>query len=116
MPKHIELPPRVAQAFVRDMRAFFKAKNQLKQDEIAARQLHALHAFQHPREKKLRLADVKAMFLQMRDHALLGRSFSVYHQADGRLSGSRNPFEFFQSCDMVCRSHRCGRKIPLLLK
>jgi hypothetical protein len=23
MPKHIELPPRVAQAFVRDMRAFF---------------------------------------------------------------------------------------------
>jgi hypothetical protein len=34
MPKNIELPPRVAQAFVRDMRAFFKAKNQLKQDEI----------------------------------------------------------------------------------
>ena len=33
--KPIELPPKVAQAFVRDMRAFFKAKNQLKQDEIA---------------------------------------------------------------------------------
>jgi hypothetical protein len=69
MPKHIELPPRVAQAFVKDMRAFFKAKNQLKQDEIASRQLHALWAFQRPREKKLRLADVKEMFLQMRDHA-----------------------------------------------
>ena len=67
MPKHIELPPRVAQAFVRDMRAFFKAKNQLKQDEIASRQLHALWAFQRPREKKLRLSDVKEMFLQMRD-------------------------------------------------
>ena len=40
MHKNIELPPRVAQAFVRDMRAFFKAKNQLKQDEIASRQLH----------------------------------------------------------------------------
>jgi hypothetical protein len=49
------------------MRAFFKAKNQLKQDEIASRQLHALWAFQRRREKKLRLADVKEMFLQMRD-------------------------------------------------
>ena len=48
------------------MRAFFKAKDQLKQDEIAARQLHALQAFQSPREKKLRLADVKEMFLQMK--------------------------------------------------
>ena len=66
MPKNIELPPRVAEAFVRDMRAFFKAKNQLKQDEIASRQLHALWAFQRRREKKLRLADVKEMFLQMR--------------------------------------------------
>jgi len=65
----IELPPRVAKAFIRDTRAFFKAKNQLKQDEIASRQLRALWAFQGPREKRLRLADVKQMFLQMRDHA-----------------------------------------------
>jgi hypothetical protein len=42
-------------------------KDQLKQDEIASRQLHALWAFQGPREKKLRLADVKQMFLEMRD-------------------------------------------------
>ena len=69
MPKHIELPPRVVQAFVRDMRAFFKANNQLKQDEIASRQLHALIPFQRPRDKRLRLADVKQMFLQMKDHA-----------------------------------------------
>ena len=41
MPKNIVLPPRVAQAFARDMRAFFKA-NLLKQDEIASRQLHKL--------------------------------------------------------------------------
>jgi hypothetical protein len=66
MPKHIELPPRVAQVFVRDMRAF--AKDQLKQDEIASRQLHALLAFQRPRDKKLRLADVKQMFAQMRNY------------------------------------------------
>jgi hypothetical protein len=43
--KPIELPPKVRQAFVRDVRAFFKAKNQLKQDEIASRQLHALALF-----------------------------------------------------------------------
>src|SRR2546430_718287 len=71
MPKHIELPPRIARAFVRDMRAFFKAKNQLKQDEIASRQLHALAAFQRRRDKKLRLADLKQMVLQMRGHARL---------------------------------------------
>ena len=63
----IELPPRVAKAFVKDMRAFFKAKDQLKQDEIASRQLHALISFQRPRDKGLRLADVKEMFLQMKD-------------------------------------------------
>jgi hypothetical protein len=51
------------------MKAFFKAKGQLKQDEIASRQLHALIAFQGPRDKKLRLADVKQMFLQMWDQA-----------------------------------------------
>ena len=67
--KPLELPPKVAQAFVRDMRAFFKAKNQLEQDEIASRQLHALQAFQRPRDKRLRLADVKQIFLEMKDQA-----------------------------------------------
>jgi hypothetical protein len=43
MPRQpIELPPAVARRFVEDMRAFFTAPNSLKQDEIAARQLHAL--------------------------------------------------------------------------
>jgi hypothetical protein len=42
--KPIELPPRVAKAFVSDMRAFFAAPNTLKQNEIAVRQLHALKA------------------------------------------------------------------------
>jgi hypothetical protein len=42
--KAIELPAAVAEAIVRDMRAFFKAKNQLKQDEIPQRELlHGLH-------------------------------------------------------------------------
>jgi hypothetical protein len=66
--KQLELPPQVAKAFVKDMQAYFKAKNQLKQDEIAARQCWVLQ--QHvPRGSKLRLSDVKEMFLQMRDHA-----------------------------------------------
>jgi hypothetical protein len=67
--KSYELPFEVALAFSQDMRAFFKTKDQLKRDEIASRQLHALIAFQRPRDKKLRLADVKQMFLEMRDQA-----------------------------------------------
>jgi len=68
MPKPIELPPEAAKAFVRDMKAFFKAKGQLMQeDEIAAKQVWLLK--QHlPRGTKLRTSDVKELFLQMRDH------------------------------------------------
>jgi hypothetical protein len=65
--KPIELPPEVAKAFVRDMRAFFHAGGTgVKADGIAAQQLHALK--QHY-SGKLRLTDVKEMFLQMRDQA-----------------------------------------------
>jgi len=64
--KPIELPPEVATAFVRDMRAFFRAKDQLQQDEIAARQCWALQ--QHvPQGTKLRLTDVKEMFVNLKD-------------------------------------------------
>jgi hypothetical protein len=63
------VPLRGSISFTRDMRAFFKARTQLEQDEIASRQLHALQAFQRPRDKKLRLADVKQMFLELKDQA-----------------------------------------------
>jgi hypothetical protein len=36
---------------------------------IAVRQLQALRELQGPREKKLRLSDLKAMFSQMKDQA-----------------------------------------------
>jgi hypothetical protein len=62
--KSIELPPAIARAFVRDMRAFPPEKNAIKRDEIAARQLHALK--QHY-TGKLRLFDAKEMSLQMKD-------------------------------------------------
>jgi hypothetical protein len=64
--KPIGLPPNIAKAFVKDMRAYFAEKNRYKQDEIALRQLHALKEHQGPREKKLGLSDVKAMFLEMK--------------------------------------------------
>jgi hypothetical protein len=57
----IELPPRVPSKG--------HARIQPKQDDIASRQLHALLAFQRPRDKKLRLANVKETFRQMKDHA-----------------------------------------------
>jgi hypothetical protein len=66
--KAIVIPPQAAEAFVRDMKAFFKASGQLMQDEIAAKQVWLLK--QHlPRGTKLRTSDVKELFLQMRDHA-----------------------------------------------
>jgi hypothetical protein len=65
--KPLDLPPAVARAFVDDMRAFFAEDNPIRRDGIAVRQLRALREHQGPREKKLRLSDVKAMFSQMRN-------------------------------------------------
>jgi hypothetical protein len=65
--KALELPPDVAKAFVRDMRAYFKAKDQNKRDEIAGRQRFALSEFQGPRDKKLRLTEIVKMFNEMKD-------------------------------------------------
>ena len=62
--KELELPPAVARNFVKDMRAFFAEKSTIKADAIAARQLHALR--EHYADK-LRLTDVKTMFLEMKD-------------------------------------------------
>ena len=66
--KPLDLPPDVARAFVDDMRAYFDEENPIKREGIAVRQLRALREHQGPREKKLRLSDVKAMFLHMRNH------------------------------------------------
>jgi hypothetical protein len=64
----LELPPDVAKAFVDDMRLFFAEDNVTRRDEIASPQLHALRQSRLPGEHKLRLHDVKEMFLQMRNH------------------------------------------------
>jgi hypothetical protein len=66
MRKSPDLPPEVAYAFVEDMKAFFAEENPIKREGIAVRQLRVLREHQGPREKKLRLSDVKAMFLEMK--------------------------------------------------
>lgn len=63
--KPLELPPEITRKFRDDMRAFLAETNQIKRDEIAARQLHVLSAY----EKNLRLSDVKELFLWMQDYA-----------------------------------------------
>ena len=67
--KPLDLPPAIARAFVDDMRAYFAEENPIKREGIAVRQLRALREHQRPREKKLRLSDVKEMFEQMKDHS-----------------------------------------------
>src|SRR5262245_21577737 len=39
MPQPLEIPLKIAQAFVRDMRAFHAEENSIKREEIASRQL-----------------------------------------------------------------------------
>ena len=65
--KQLEIPPEAAQAFVRDMQAFLKATGH-EADEIAAKQAWLLKNHL-PRGTKLRIADVKELFHQMRHHA-----------------------------------------------
>jgi hypothetical protein len=66
--KQLAIPPEAAKAFVRDMKAFFKASGSIMQDEIAAKQAWLLN--EHlPCGSRVRLSDVKDLFLQMKDHA-----------------------------------------------
>ena len=64
--KPVELPPEVARSFAKDMRAYRATKDSIKRDEIAARQAWLLNQHLGPREKQLRLIDVREMFVQMK--------------------------------------------------
>ena len=48
--------------------AYHATNDTIKRDEIAARQARLLSEHLGPREKKLRLIDVREMFVQMKDH------------------------------------------------
>jgi hypothetical protein len=62
--KPIELPPAVARAFVRDMEAFFAEKNQIR--PTRSRLANSMRS-SSTTSGKLKLTDVKAMFVAMRD-------------------------------------------------
>jgi hypothetical protein len=91
--KPIELPPQVAKAYVRDMKAFFRAKDQLKQDEIAA--LACWELKQHlPRDAKLRITDVAAL------SGTQGSRMTVWMYVDTRKDvGDKDQFKVFANAD-----------------
>jgi hypothetical protein len=64
--KPLDLPPAVARAFVDATNDYFAEDNPTERDAIAAHQLSVLGQYENPREKALRLSDIKAMFRQMR--------------------------------------------------
>jgi hypothetical protein len=65
--KELVIPPQAARAFARDMKAYFRTRDKDKRVAIAAKQADLLQ--QHwPRGARLRIAEVKEMFRQMRDH------------------------------------------------
>jgi len=65
--KRIELPPAITRGFVDAMTDYFAEENPTKRDAIAAHQLSVLGQYQNPRDGKLRLSDIKAMFRRMRE-------------------------------------------------
>jgi hypothetical protein len=66
--KQLEIPPEVAERFVRDMKAYFKAQPGIDRDEVAAGTAWMLKNHL-PRGTKLRITDMKDSFWQMMDHA-----------------------------------------------
>jgi hypothetical protein len=52
-------------AFVKDMHAYIAERNPIKRDELAARQVWLLSQHLGPREKPLKLTDVREMFVQL---------------------------------------------------
>jgi hypothetical protein len=63
--KSVDLPPAIASVFIKDMEAYFAEEDGYRRDAIAARQLFVLRKIQGPRERPLRLSDVKRTFLMM---------------------------------------------------
>ena len=67
--KKPDLPPDVARAFVKDMRAYFGEKHPIRRDEIARRQLVALRDYYPSSVRELLLPDIYEMFEKIRDEA-----------------------------------------------
>jgi hypothetical protein len=66
--KPLDLSPEVVRTFVKHMRAYYAEPSAVKRDKIAGDAAFLLEPYLPPRQRKLRLFDVKEMFEQMRDH------------------------------------------------
>jgi hypothetical protein len=64
--KNLLVAERIAKIFVKHMRAFQAQPNAIRRDETAARQAWLLDQHRSPRQRKLRLSDVKERFEEMR--------------------------------------------------
>jgi hypothetical protein len=65
--KPLELPPEVAKAFVKHMRAYYAEPSAIERDRIAGDAAFLLEPYLPPHQRKLRLFDVKEMFQEMKD-------------------------------------------------
>jgi hypothetical protein len=65
--KPIELPPEVAKAFVRDMRAFHARRALLRETRSLAAKSMPCVSYQGKSERPIKLHQVKQMFEEMRD-------------------------------------------------
>jgi probable addiction module antidote protein len=67
--KKPNLPPDVARAFVKDMRAYFGENHPIRRNEIARRQLVALRDYNPSSVRELLLPDIYEMFEKIKDEA-----------------------------------------------
>jgi hypothetical protein len=119
--KPLQLPPKVAKAFVKNMRACFAEGDQNKRDAIAAHQLSVLSQYQGPREKALRLSDVKAMFREMKGIVVATRTVFVHFtgvygaKADRKIIAETLIPQAFLSFQNKCGTLQIGisRPVPL---
>jgi len=103
--KQLDIPPEIAKAFVRDMKAFFKARDQLARDETAAGTGWILQNHM-PRGTKLGITEVKEMFYQERSGLMFGgrlqmRSFPMLALSVFAL-GLISPVEAQAKCTCQC--------------
>jgi hypothetical protein len=85
--KPLDLPMKVARAFIEDMRRDHAESDAVKQRAFAERQLEALQPFLRPRDKPLQLRDIIMMFDEMKDQTL-NRSMNGSH---ANVAGKPHP-------------------------
>ena len=67
--KPIDIPPKAAKAFMRDLKAYVREPDIRKRDLIAGDQMPALWEHQRPGDRRVNIVDVKEFFYAMKDHA-----------------------------------------------